>query len=83
MNLLEELGKVAGAVIAEQGIAKLDPDANFLEKAAAAIAGYEGTKIAEEQLGAVIDNYQTNANTADDADNSDINDNNDNNDETA
>lgn len=63
MSLLEEVGKIAGAIAAEQGIDSLDPNANFLEKAAAAVAGYEGTKIAEEKLGDAIDNYQNNDNS--------------------
>ena len=49
-GLLDELGKIAGAVIAEQGVDKLDPDAGFLEKAAGAFAGYEAAKIAENKL---------------------------------
>ncbi len=32
MGLLDEVGKIAGAIIAEQGVDKLDPDAGFLEK---------------------------------------------------
>lgn len=49
MSFLDEVGKIAGAVAAEKGMTALDPDANFLEKAAAAIAGYEGAKVAEEK----------------------------------
>ena len=49
-GLLDELGKIEGAVIAEQGVDKLDPDAGFLEKAAGAFAGYEASKIAENKL---------------------------------
>ena len=49
-GLLDELGKIAGAVIAEQGVDKLDPDAGFLEKAAGAFAGYEAAKIVENKL---------------------------------
>ena len=49
-GLLDELGKIAGAVIAEQSVDKLDPDAGFLEKAAGAFAGYEVAKIAEDKL---------------------------------
>ncbi|MFW1944791.1 hypothetical protein ACG93R_14950 [Acinetobacter guillouiae] len=49
-GLLDELGKIAGAVIAEQSVDKLDPDAGFLEKAAGAFAGYEAAKIAEDKL---------------------------------
>ncbi|WP_336166583.1 hypothetical protein [Acinetobacter sp. 161(2023)] len=50
MGLLDEVGKIAGAIIAEQGVDKLDPDAGFLEKAAGAFAGYEAAKIAENKL---------------------------------
>ena len=49
-DLLDELGEIAGAVIAEQGVDKLDPDAGFLEKAAGAFASYEAAKIAENKL---------------------------------
>ena len=49
-GLLDELGTIAGAVIAEQSVDKLDPDAGFLEKAAGAFAGYEAAKIAEDKL---------------------------------
>ena len=49
-GLLDGLGKIAGAVIAEQGVDKLDPDAGFLEKAAGAFASYEAAKIAENKL---------------------------------
>ena len=50
MGLLDEVGKIAGAIIAEQGVDKLDPDAGFLQKAAGAFAGYEAAKIAEKKL---------------------------------
>lgn len=49
-GLLDELGKIAGAVIAEQSVDTLDLDAGFLEKAAGAFAGYEAAKIAEDKL---------------------------------
>ena len=49
-GLLDELGKIAGAVVAEQGVDKLDPDAGFLEKAAGAFAGFEAAKVAEQKL---------------------------------
>lgn len=54
MSFLDEVGKIAGAVAAEKGMTALDPDANMLEKVAAAIAGYEGAKIAEDKFGDVI-----------------------------
>ncbi|WP_343595706.1 hypothetical protein [Acinetobacter sp.] len=50
MSFLDEVGKIAGAIVAEQAVDKLDPDAGLLEKAASAFAGYEATKIAEEKL---------------------------------
>ena len=49
-GFLDELGKIVGAVVAEQAVDKLDPDAGLLEKAAAAFAGYEAAKIAEDKL---------------------------------
>lgn len=49
-GLLDELGKIAGAVIAEQSVDTLDPDAGFLEKATGAFAGYEVAKIVEDKL---------------------------------
>ncbi len=54
MSFLDEVGKIAGAVAAEKGMTALDPDANMLEKVAAAIAGYEGAKIAEDKFGDVM-----------------------------
>lgn len=68
MSLLEELGKVAGAIAAEQGLTKLDPGANFLEKAAAAVAGFEATKIAEEKIGEAVDDYQDKDDNSEEAD---------------
>lgn len=56
MSLLDEVGKIAGAIAAEQGMTALDPDANMLEKIGSAIAGYEGAKIAEEKLGDAMQN---------------------------
>lgn len=54
MSFLDEVGKIAGAVATEKGMTALDPDANMLEKVAAAIAGYEGAKIAEDKFGDVM-----------------------------
>lgn len=42
MGLLDEAEKLAGAVAAVEGMKKLDPNANLLEEAAAAITGFEG-----------------------------------------
>ena len=49
-GILDLVGEIAGAVAAEKGVDALDPNANFLEEAAAAITGFEGAKIAEEKL---------------------------------
>lgn len=47
MGLLEEL---AGAVVAVEGVKKLDPNAGVLEEGVAAFAGYEGAKKLEEHF---------------------------------
>lgn len=47
MGLLNE---VIGAVVAEEALDKLDPEAGLLKKGMAAIAGFEGEKVVEEKL---------------------------------
>jgi hypothetical protein len=47
MGLLNE---IIGAVVAEEGLDKVDPNAGFLKKGLAAIAGFEGEKMVEEKL---------------------------------
>ena len=47
MGLLNE---IIGAVVAEEAVDKLDPQAGFLKKSLAAIAGFEGEKILEQKL---------------------------------
>jgi hypothetical protein len=42
MGLLDEVGKIAGAVAAVEAAEKLDPEAGLLTKGVAAIAGFEG-----------------------------------------
>lgn len=42
MGLLDEAGKIAGAIAAVEGAEKLDPEAGLLTKGIAAIAGFEG-----------------------------------------
>lgn len=51
MDWIEEAEKLAGAVAAVEGIKKLDPNAGFLEEAAAAITGFEAT-------GAIVDRIE-------------------------
>jgi hypothetical protein len=41
MGFLEEAEKIAGAVVAVEGVKKLDPDAGFITEAAAAVTGFE------------------------------------------
>ncbi len=43
MGLLDEVEKIAGAVVAVEGLKKVDNDPSFLTEAAAAVAGFEGT----------------------------------------
>lgn len=50
MGLLDEAEKLAGAVVAVEGLKKLDPNANILEEAAAGIAGFEGAGAIAEHL---------------------------------
>lgn len=47
MGLLNE---IIGAVVAEEALEKLDPNAGFFKKGLAAIAGFEGEKMIEEKL---------------------------------
>lgn len=42
MGLLDEVGKMAGAVAAVEAAEKVDPQAGLLTKGIAAIAGFEG-----------------------------------------
>jgi hypothetical protein len=44
------LNQIIGAVVAEEAVDKLDPEAGFLKKGLAAIAGFEGEKVIEEKL---------------------------------
>ena len=47
MGLLNE---IIGAVVAEEAVDKLDPNAGLLKKGLAVIAGFEGEKLIEEKL---------------------------------
>jgi hypothetical protein len=47
MGLLNE---IIGAVVAEEAVDKLDPQAGFLKKSLAAVAGFEGEKVIEEKI---------------------------------
>ena len=47
MGLLEEL---AGAVVAVEGVKKLDPNASILTEGIAAVAGYEGVEAVTDHM---------------------------------
>jgi hypothetical protein len=47
MGLLNE---IIGAVVAEEAVDKLDPQAGLFKKGLAAIAGFEGEKLIEEKI---------------------------------
>ena len=44
------LNQIIGAVVAEEALTKLDPEAGFFKKGMAVITGYEGEKVVEEKL---------------------------------
>jgi hypothetical protein len=50
MGLLEDAEKLAGAVVAVEGVKKLDPNASILTEGAAAVAGWKGAEAIEEHL---------------------------------
>lgn len=47
MGLLNE---IIGAVVAEEAVDKLDPQAGLLKKGLAVVAGFEGEKVIEEKI---------------------------------
>ncbi|KXU84956.1 hypothetical protein CI15_21970 [Paraburkholderia monticola] len=70
MGLLDEVGKIAGAVAAVEAAEKVDPEAGLLTKGVAAIAGFEGAG----KLESLVENKEeqkpddaNNAQAADDA----------------
>lgn len=54
MGIKDFIEDAAGAVVAEQGLEKLDPNANLLEKGAALVAGYEGTDFLKGKVGELL-----------------------------
>jgi hypothetical protein len=50
MGILDKVGEVAGAVAAVEAAEKVDPNAGFLTKAAAAVAGFEGAGALESMV---------------------------------
>lgn len=71
MGILDKVGEIAGAVAAVEGAEKLDPNAGFLTKAAAAVAGFEGAKEVEQLVEKKEDEKPADDNTAQPADGSD------------
>ncbi len=50
MGLLDDVEKIAGAVVAVEGVKKVDPNASILTEGAAAIAGYEGVGAIKDHI---------------------------------
>lgn len=59
MGFLEEAEKIAGAVVAVEGVKKLDPGASILTEGAAAIAGFEGAGAIAEHMEKKDDDQQS------------------------
>ena len=50
MGILDLAEEAAGAFAADKALEAADPNANMLEKAAAAVAGFEGVKVLKDHL---------------------------------
>ncbi|HEY2020761.1 hypothetical protein [Paraburkholderia sp.] len=68
MGLLDEVGKIAGAVAAVEAAEKVDPQAGLLTKGIAAIAGFEGAGKLESMLEKKDEDKQDDADNAQAAD---------------
>jgi hypothetical protein len=68
MGLLDEVGKIAGAVAAVEATEKVDPEAGLLTKGIAAIAGFEGAGKIESLVENKEEEKQEDANNAQAAD---------------
>jgi hypothetical protein len=68
MGLLDEVGKIAGAIAAVEAAEKVDPQAGLLTKGIAAIAGFEGAGKLESMLEKKDDDQQADADNAQAAD---------------
>ncbi len=51
MGILDLAEEAAGAFAADKALEAVDPNAGFLSKAAAAVAGFEGVKVVKDHLG--------------------------------
>ena len=70
MGLLDEAGKIAGAIAAVEAAEKVDPGAGLLTKGIAAVAGFEGAGKLEEMMEKKDDQQQDTAADAQAADDS-------------
>ncbi|SMG55229.1 hypothetical protein [Paraburkholderia susongensis] len=68
MGLLDEVGKIAGAVAAVETAEKVDPEAGLLTKGVAAIAGFEGAGKLESLVEKKEEDKQDDADNAQAAD---------------
>jgi len=64
MGLLDEAGKIAGAIAAVEAAEKVDPEAGLLTKGIAAVAGFEGAGKLESMLEKKDDDKQVVADNA-------------------
>jgi len=58
MSILEEVGKIAGAVAAVEALEKVNPDAGLLAKASAAVGGFGGVQALEEVVEKIVDGHR-------------------------
>ncbi len=49
------INEVIGAIVAEEALDKADPNANLLEKGAAAVAGFEGENVLQNAVEGFFD----------------------------
>jgi hypothetical protein len=50
MSFIEDAEKLAGVVVAVEGVKKLDPNAGILAEGAAAVAGWKGAEAIQEHV---------------------------------
>jgi hypothetical protein len=50
MSFIEDAEKLAGVVVAVEGVKKLDPNASILTEGAAAVAGWKGAEAIQEHV---------------------------------
>jgi hypothetical protein len=65
MGILDLAEEAAGAFGADKALEAVDPNANLLEKVAAAAVGFEGVKLVKDHLGGGQDDQSADAQPAD------------------